>query len=387
MTIEITNEPINIIKKEDDDDRIKRQREEGIVIPPSKDLPDYNVRTVEGLSDEDLVEYDKDPIAFEKKELNEGRKPQSKDDDEIDNIIDNMSEEEGASLQISLNKATEENNSQQSEVLNLSNKLKVSPEFVKRNLDFSRTEVKRRQIDKSKLTEEYPSLSKYLSEPENALLSVNDIDALSEVEKNARQLKDNLTKRGDLLQIKEALISGKPVGELELEGESLGALTMGAVSLAEQAAGLPDLALGGTHSLLENTLGKEYSDVILPYLKREEGNYLDAFKSALSDRVGALRPKAMEASISNSIKEGNYVQAINSAYLHVLSQGPQLAGMFGLAALGKAKAALTGLASLSAASAFQAAQKEGQSVDTSLLRAFIHGAAEYGFEKYTMGAL
>ena len=359
----------------------------------------YSIRTVEGLNDEQLAEYDKDPAAYEERELREqSRDIQSvgyddiaeatfaEEENEYDKVAKDLYGSNRAVIDTSLDNAIKKNSKQTAEVLKLSDELKVSPDFVERNLDEVRAISKKNKIDVGDLQANYPAMAKYLSNPDNAALSIEDIEHLKRIELAAREIGPNSLRRSAPLQLWDALASGKKVDEdLEWMAKTTAGLSKAGLRITKGITQFPALAeamaIYPINSYLEN-IDPALSGTVKPTRALME-NPITRF---LDKRIGALSTPESERSVIDLIQEGKIADAMETTWYQATEQIPQV-GLMVLMSAKYGSQALASLAGISAVEGYDEGIREGKSPKDATRQALGYGIFEYAGERVTMGLL
>lgn len=106
-------------------------------------------------------------------------------------LVNEQAGEGQAALKQSMYVATKQNPDQEAKVQNLSKKMNLPADFVRRKYDDLEKKQTEADNDYETILKDSPTLSKYLEDPNNASVSHDDLDPLGRVDRHARAINPN----------------------------------------------------------------------------------------------------------------------------------------------------------------------------------------------------
>jgi hypothetical protein len=125
-------------------------------------------------------------------------------ENEFDLALDDVKQDKAISANIAVEQGLKKDPAIQAEVMNLSNKHKLPPDFIERNIESFRAKQKREEFNYDTLSKENPDLAEWAQNPYYVALAKDELPSLKKLDSNARLIAPNKTKQfqftGELAQ-------------------------------------------------------------------------------------------------------------------------------------------------------------------------------------------
>ena len=279
------------------------------------------------------------------------------DEPKQSNPYDQMLQEEDRAkeraLQTSAIVAADAQPDRRAEVLKLSERYKLAPELVENNFDTLNRKSKIESIQPDKLVRDHRGLADWLSDPNNAALSADELDKL-------KGISETINDRG----------------ELEKMYLTLG---YGFANLNSSIAKIPALATDIYTQYAVNPLARTLGYAEVKPNEALRNNAVTGFFDKSADGLKAQVPELSEDVLAN-IEGGNFGKATKALAYQVVANLPQQAVTIGTYAAGAPAAGLALMAGSSAATEYDQAKDQGVDTSRAINNAIISGSAEALFE-------
>lgn len=249
------------------------------------------------------------------------------------------------------------------EVMKLSQRLRIPSAIVERNYDDLAKKQNHIATDYQGVSEENPILSKWLTDPENAKLSHDDIDALKSIE--------------------------GLVNDHSTMSQFYSSLKGGAASFMSDIAKVPALAVN-IAATPYNLAAKGIDNPAFPQVSAPEGlinNPVSKYFDKIAQENYAEAPM-LDEKVFEELSKGNIAKAAQIAAVKFASSAPQQAAIIAATVSGAGIPALIGAGVVAGAGTLPEARKAGVTPLQETSNAVMQGAVESAFERIgTFGIL
>lgn len=265
-------------------------------------------------------------------------------------ILNQIDSDQNAAVQQSTFVAAEKNPDKHAKVLTLAEKFGAKSDFVEQNYEQIAKQNERNEIDE-KVGAATPKLKQFISNPDYAAVSKDDLDVLKGIEDSHDQF--------------------------SFANQAMASTQVGMASIMSGITKLP--ALGANIAIKNLNDWRE-----LFGQKRIEGvsyknEYADFWDEAVHNYANKA-PTASESFLNEAVNNKNFSRAGEIFALQFIQNAPQTIGLLGAAATGVGIPALIAVGGITASN--KASELEGQGVDIQKATTVgvINGALEAGFE-------
>ena len=276
-------------------------------------------------------------------------------------------------LKASMHVASSKQPDRQAEVMRLSKEMMLPPSVVDRQFDKVKVDRQRTQIDYGKFIDENPALSQWLSNPDNAGVAHDDVDAMKGVENTVKDygmLAGSFNDQMSQLKKMQGMFPDLAYTGVSRVNASLGKLP----ALIYDVAAIPQ-------NIVADSIGREQ-------VRSPEWLRKNSFVEAQEEAALLRAPPEVSESVTEALSKGDVKKAGLILYSQVVANAPQQAAMIGASIVGSPMAGMAFAGATTAADVNAKSQESGATPLQATGNALLQGTIESQFERLgTLGVM